>query len=98
MLSRRDPEGDDFDMLGVEWDTSLTMEREVETLSRRCYWKLRTLVRSRRFFTTPQLVQQYKSHILPVLEFATPAIFHAAATDLEPLEKVQRTSIKEKLL
>ena len=31
VLSRRDPEGDDFDMLGVEWDTSLTMEREVET-------------------------------------------------------------------
>ena len=75
VLSRRDPEGDDFDMLGVESNISLIMEREVKTLARRCYWKLRTLVRSRRFFTTPQLVQQYKSHILPYLEHATAALY-----------------------
>ena len=94
MLSRRDPEGDDFDMLGVERDTSLTMEREVETLARRCYWKLRTLVRSRRFFTTPQLVQQYKSHILPYLEHATAALYHATDTALRKVDRVQDSFLR----
>ena len=89
VLSRNHPEGSDFKMLGVEWDTKLTMEREVEELARKCYWKLKTILRSRRFFTLPQLVQQYKSHVLPYLEAATPALYHATNTQLKKVDRVQ---------
>ena len=40
-------------------------------------------------------MQQYKSHILPYLKFATPAVFHATATTLEKLDKVQSIFLKE---
>ena len=89
VLSRREPEGEDFKMLGVEWDTKLTMVKEAEELARRCYWKLKTILRSRRYFTLPQLVQQYKSHILPYLEAATPALYHATNTVLKNVNRVQ---------
>ena len=36
VLSRTDPEGEDFKMLGVEWDTKLSMAREAEELAKRC--------------------------------------------------------------
>ena len=82
-------------MFGVKFYTKLSMEEEVHHLTRRARWKLKTLLRSRRYFDTEHLMQQYKSHILPYLEFATPAVFHATATTLEKLDKVQSTFLKE---
>ena len=94
VLSRSEPDGEDFKMLGVEWDTKLTMKNEAEELAQRCYWKLKTILRSRRYFTLPQLVQQYKSHILPYLEAATPALYHATNTVLKKVNRVQDAFLK----
>ena len=41
------------------------------------------------------MVQQYKTHILPYLEFATPAVYHATATTLAKMDKLQITFLKE---
>ena len=51
-------------------------------------------MRSRRFFTTPQLVQQYKSHILPYLEHATAALYHATDTALRKVDRVQDSFLR----
>ena len=91
ILHRSKPEGEGFEMFGIIFDTKLQMEEEIRRLANRCRWKLRTLLKSQRFFTEAELVKQYKSHILPFLEFATPAVYHATPTALEPLERVQRT-------
>ena len=95
VLSRRTPEGDDFKMLGVDWDTKLTMAKQAEKLAQKCYWKLKTILRSRRFFTLPELVQQYKSHVLPFLEASTPALYHATNTVLKKVDRVQQAFLRE---
>ena len=95
ILDRTEADGEDFDMFGIEFDTKLSMELQVQSLTNRCRWKVRTLLRARRYFNEEQLVQQYKTHILPYLEFATPAGFHATATTLAPFDKLQTWFLKE---
>ena len=87
-------QGEGFALLGVEFDESLSMQKEVDDLANRCHWKLKALLRSRRFFTQKQLVQQCKTHVLPFLEHSTSAVYHATATLLETLERVQRTFLR----
>ena len=70
------------------------MQREIDELANRCYWKLRAVFRARRFFTTAQLVQQYKSHVLPFLEHSTPAVYHATSSLLQTLDRVQKTFLR----
>ena len=94
VLDRRQPEGDGFGLLGVEFDEALEMHKEIDELATRCHWKLRTLLRSQRCFTVSQLVDQYKAHVLPFVEHSTPAVYHATKTVLEPLDRVQRTFLR----
>ena len=95
MLYRHEPEGDDFQMFGIMFDTQLGMEQHIDSLTNRCRWKLKTLLRARKYFTEEQMVQQYKTHILPYLEFATPAVYHATATALDRMNKLQTNFLKE---
>ena len=53
------------------------------------------MYKRQRFYTTPQLVKLYKTHVLPVLEFPTPAVYHATNTALENLDKVQTHFLRE---
>jgi len=89
ILHRRRPKGESFKIMGILWDTKLTMLAECQEVAARAGWKLKTLLRTRRFYTTSELVILYKSHVLPVLEFPTPAVFHAASSVFELLDKVQ---------
>ena len=52
-------------------------------------WKLRTLLRTRRFYTDADLIVLYKAHLLSFLEYRTPAIYHATRAILERLDAVQ---------
>ena len=71
------------------------MEAECEEVGDRAALKLRTLLKLRRFYTTPQLVSLYKTHVLPVLEFPTPAVYHATDTTLQHLDKAQKSFLRE---
>ena len=95
VLCRDEPEGEGFKLLGVEFDEQLAMDKEVDNLVRLCSLKLRTLLRGRRFFTTAQLVQQYKSNVLPFLEYPTPALYHATQTVLNKVDQVQDTFLRK---
>ena len=95
VLHRRDPAGDSFRILGVLWDTKLLMDAECEEVGARASWKLTTLLRARSFYDLPALVQLYKAHVLPTLEFPTPAVYHASTTTLERLDRVQKRFCKE---
>ena len=53
------------------------------------------LLKSRRYFTSPELMQLYKSQVLSYLESATPAIFHAAPSHLELVDRVQKRFLRE---
>ena len=52
-------------------------------------WKLRTLLRTRRFYTDVDMILFYKAHLLSYLEYRTPAIYHATRALLSPLDAVQ---------
>eukprot|EP00969_Alexandrium_andersonii_P079407 3501364-Alexandrium_andersonii.AAC.1 len=54
-----------------------------------CGWKVRTLVRTRRFHTGSELIQLYKALILSYVEYRTAEIAHAATSTLAPLDAVQ---------
>ena len=41
------------------------------------------------------LVTQYKSQVLPTLEFCTPAVYHCTASALEELDNVQKRFLGE---
>ena len=95
VLHRLNPTGENFRMLGVLWDTTLSMRPECEEVGKRAFAKVRSLLRLRRYYTTEQLVTQYKAHVLPVLEFPTPAVYHAANSTLEHLDRVQKHFLRE---
>ena len=89
ILSRSCPVGSDFKLLGVVFDCKLVMSNAVESAASRASAKLRALLRAKRFFNLHELVLQYKSHVLSLLEYPTPAIYHASSTLLSRTDRVQ---------
>ena len=52
-------------------------------------WKLRTLLRTQRYYTDADLIVLYKAHMLSFLEYRTPAVYHALRSILTRLDSVQ---------
>ena len=75
--------------------SKLGMSGQCHELLTAAGWKLRTLLRARRFYSTKQLVNLYKCHVLSFVEFSTPAIFHATATALKEVGRVQKRFLRE---
>jgi hypothetical protein len=89
ILSTDEPSGHDFKILGVIFDATLSMERAVEEVVVEAGWKLRMLIRTRRFYSDGDLVSLYKAHLLSYLEYRTPSVYHARREALEKLDRVQ---------
>jgi hypothetical protein len=60
ILSSSEAYGKDFKMLGVTFDAPLTMRHAVDELVTEAGWKLKMLIRTRRFYTDAELVVLYK--------------------------------------
>ena len=95
ILSLTDPVGDTFRLLGVTFDGALTMTDAVADVVTSTGWKLRTLIRTRRYYTDADLVLLYKSHLLSYIEYRTPAIYHASRAVLEKLDAVQTRFLRD---
>jgi hypothetical protein len=95
IISTSEAFGGDFKILGVEFDTSLTMKAAVDGMVTEAGWKLRMLLRTRRFYTDAELVVLYKSHLLSFLEYRTPAIYHATRDILSRLDRVQTKFLED---
>ena len=87
--------GEDFKILGVLFDCQLTMRAAAQEIAREAGWKVRSLLRCRRFYTTPELVKLYKSQVLSYIESRTAAIHHAAPSVLDAVDRVQRRFLRE---
>ena len=70
----------DFKLLGVTFDPQLLMHKGVRTIAVEVGWRLSTLLRPRRYFTTPELMRLYKAHVLSFIESGVSGYFHAAAS------------------
>ena len=95
VLHRTQALGSDFKILGCTYDCKLTMASACRAVATEGRWRLKTVLRSRRYFTTTQLVTLYKSHVLSYLESATGALYHAAPTHLQLVDHVQEVLLRE---
>ena len=95
ILSTTDNYGSNFKLLGIEFDVALRMDKAVEDVVFAAGWKLKMLVRTRRFYTDGELVILYKSHLLSYLEYRTPAIYHATRDILHKLDRVQTKFLED---
>ena len=89
ILGRVHSLGESFKILSVLFDTKLSMHEAANDFASEAGWRLRTLMRTRRFYDVANMVRLYKTHILSYIEGATPAIYHAAPSVLKPLDDLQ---------
>ena len=71
MLSLSDPDGSGFTLLGVPFDTELSMACAVSDLVSAAGWKLRVILRTRRFYSDADLIKFFKAHLLSFLEYVS---------------------------
>ena len=83
--------GDDqtFRILGCYFDPKLLMHEAVKIIAVEAGWRLRSLLRSQRYFSVPSLVHLYKSLVLSYLESFTAAIYHTADSVIERIDRIQ---------
>ena len=80
MRSATQRESDNFKVLGLEFDAKLSMRACIHSCVTEAGWRVRSL--------HAELIGLFKSHILSFLEYRTPGVYHAATTNLWPLDRV----------
>jgi hypothetical protein len=78
-----------FRILGCDFDAKLLMHSAVRKIAIEAGWRLRSLFRSQRFFSSGKLMLLYKSLVLSYIESFTPAIYHAASSVIERIDRIQ---------
>lgn len=89
IISNVEPFGGPIKLLGVEFDAKLLMNVAVHKCAVKVSWKLKALLRVRRFYSITDLVMLYKSHILSLIEYRTPGVHFASSSVLTELDNVQ---------
>ena len=89
IMSRVDPAGDNFLLLGVTFDTKLLFQEAITSCCSDAHWRLSSLLKTRRFFTDRDLVLHYKAHVLSYLEYRTPVFTHCSDSSLRALDVIQ---------
>jgi hypothetical protein len=95
ILSISEPLGEEFKLLGVNFDTALSMEGAVQQVTQAASWKLKMLIKTSKYYNTGELVMLYKAHLLSFLEYRTPAIYHATREVLQKLDRVQEKFLED---
>ena len=76
-------EGDPFKLLGCLVDCKLVMQQAVERILSQARPKIKAILRTRQFYNSKELVNQFKIHIWGLMETHNGAIFHASSSILE---------------
>ena len=94
IVARTRPVGDNFTILGVEFDCKLVMGVAVHKCAVECGWRLLTLVRTRRFHTDAELLMLFETHLVSYIEHRTPAFAHASSSVLAEVDAVQERFLR----
>jgi hypothetical protein len=78
-----------FKLLGIKFDTKLNMGCQIDETIRKASFQLLPLTRLASVVPADVLFRLYKSYILPILEYPTPAIQHACRTSLSRIDTFQ---------
>ena len=95
VLSLSDPASCGFLLLGIEFDGVLAMVDAVDRVVTEAGWKLRTLLRTRRFYNDSEMIMLYKAHLLSNLEYRTPAVYHATRDVLNRIDNIQHRFLRD---
>ncbi len=95
ILHRGRSEGANFIILGTEFDVNLNMHDAAHSVSTEAGWRLKTLLRTRRYHDLRQTMNLYKAQVLSYIESRTVGLHHAAPTTLMCVDKVQRRFLRE---
>ena len=88
IISKTDPTDSMFHLLGVDFDCKLLINDATHSYTIAASWKLRSLLRTRRFYTGGDLIHMFKTHILSFIEYRTPVFMHAAYSSLTSLDRI----------
>ena len=88
-------QGDAFKLLGCLVDPKLLMKLAIEKILAQIRPKVTALLRTRAHYDVPTLIVQFKTHIWGILEAHNGAIFHAASSHLDKLDRVQDGFLRE---
>lgn len=95
IVSSLETYGGNFKLLGISFDTTLSMKDTIEEVVVAAGWKIKMLVRSKRYYTDAELAGLYKAHLLSYLEYRTSAIYHAKREELWRLDRVQKKFLED---
>ena len=95
VIHRTRGEGGNFNILGIEFDIALLMHDAARNVAVEAGWRLKTLLRTRRFHTKSELIRLYKSQILSFIESRTVGIHHAAPSVPACVDRVQKHFLRE---
>ena len=95
VLSTTDAAGDNFKVLGIEFDPKLSMVACIQTCVHEAAWRYRSLLRTHRFFSDAELLGLFEAHVLSFVEYRTPAAYHAASSNLVPLNAVLSSFLRK---
>lgn len=76
-------------------DPKLNMGEEIERIKSKMAPKIAAILANKWFYDIQGLVQQYKAHVLCLLEESLGAICHATETHLNVLDSLQRRFLRE---
>ena len=89
VLDPGDGLGDSFRLLGPLIDNKLSMNICIDKIFKRAKPKACRILRARRFYSSSELVAQFKTHVWGTIEGFVPAIYHAAPSTLAKLDGIQ---------
>ena len=76
-------------------DPKLIMEDEIRRIHRKCRPKIKAILATRGVYSTSDMVVQFKTHILCLLEYSNAAIYHASSSHLESLDSLQTCFLRD---
>ena len=78
ILSRTQGYGDNFSLLGGEFDMQLLMHSAVHQCAIEAGWRARSLLRAQKIFSTSEAIMMFKSKVLSCMESRTAGIAHTS--------------------
>ena len=87
--------GNAFKLLGLVYDCKLKMDEAVDAIIQRARPKCKSLLRTKPFYNTVDMILQFKTHILGILESNIGGIYHATSTVLGPLGRIATRFVHE---
>ena len=95
IISRRTAYGNNFTILGIEFDNKLVMRDAVHLCAIEAGWRIKSILRPRRYFKDTELVSLYKTHALSHIEYRTPGVAHASVSILSEIDRLQTRFLRD---